>query len=133
MADKQWTDLDTWMHDNSDERIFRVWRYKKVFTPLEQEKKYIDQSCYESDIAQFMWLDEVIEMGGGRFMFGFRDAEWAMQYAHGELDTPAPIEYFMDGEFVMQYFPSDFQRLLDELGYANNGSDDGEDGTDDGE
>lgn len=116
---KQWTDLDTWMCDNANERVFRVWRYKKIFTPREMDAKYVDQSPYEDDTAQLMWLDEVIELGGGRFMFGFRDAEWAAQYDNGDISSPAPIEYFMDGEFVMQYFEDDYKRLLDDLGYGD--------------
>ena len=124
--DKQWTDLDTWMLDNSDERIFRVWKYKKVFTPLEQDKKYIDQSMFEDERAKFCWLDEVIEMGGRRFMFGFRHAELALMHAHGDLNSPAPIIYMMDGEFTMEYYENDLKKLLEELGYDDD--DGGEEG-----
>lgn len=114
----QFTDLETWMLDNADERIFRVWKYKKVFTPLEQDKKYFDQSMYENDTAEYMWLEEVIEFGNGRIMFGFKDAYTAAEYDAGEIDFEPPVEYMMDGEFAMTYYPGDLKKLSEEMGWT---------------
>ena len=114
--DMQFTDLETWMLDNADMRIFRVWKYKKVFTPLEQDRKYIDQSPYEEDVAKLVWLEEVIEFDNGRIMFGFKNAETAALYEIGESSVPASIEYMMDGEFSMEYWGNDKKRLFEELG-----------------
>ena len=38
-------DIWTWLQD-TEVRVLRYWVYKRVFTPLEQEKKYVDQSEY---------------------------------------------------------------------------------------
>lgn len=40
------TDLETWINDNKD-IIFRIARYKRIFTPYEQEKKFIDEDIFE--------------------------------------------------------------------------------------
>lgn len=39
-------DFETWLEENKD-NFFIISKYKKIFTPLELEKKYIDQSIYE--------------------------------------------------------------------------------------
>lgn len=116
---KQWTDLDTWMHDNADERIFRLWKYKKVFTPAEVAAKYSDESVYEDDICTYVWIEEVIEFENGKILFGFKDATQAMMYEHGETTYKPPIEYMFDGEFSLAYYPDDYEKLENELGYAD--------------
>ena len=40
------TDLETWVHDNTD-TFYRISRYKRLYTPYEQDKKYSDESVYE--------------------------------------------------------------------------------------
>lgn len=122
----QFTDLETWMLDNADMRIFRVWKYKKVFTPLEQEKKYCDQGVYENETADFMWLEEVVELDNGRVMFGFKDAYLAAEYDHGDIDFTPPIVYMMDGEFAMEHYPDDIKRVMEELGYSEDVDEDSE-------
>ena len=39
-------DFETWLEENKN-NFFIISKYKKIFTPLELEKKYIDQSIYE--------------------------------------------------------------------------------------
>lgn len=112
-----YTDMETWMLDFADERVFRVWKYKKMFTPLEQDKKYFDQSTFENDVCKFMWLDEVVELPNGRIMFGFKDASTCAMHDHGEFDFEPPIEYMLDGEFAMEYHDGDLKRVYEELGY----------------
>lgn len=128
---KQWTDLDTWMCDNADERLFRVWKYKKVFTPYEMDKKFVDESPYEDDVCMYAWLDEVVEFENKRIMFGFRDATSAAMFEYGELEFEPNIVYMMDGEFSMEYYPGDLARLMEELGYADDDDDDEEDSRED--
>lgn len=42
------TDLQTWIHDN-DDKFYGVRKYKKVYTPYEQQKAYSDETQYEWD------------------------------------------------------------------------------------
>lgn len=52
-------DLETFILDNKD-TIFRISRYKKIFTPHEEEKKYIDESIYED--SYFGKITKAIEV-----------------------------------------------------------------------
>lgn len=56
------TDLETWLIDYADETIFRLWVYKSIFTPYEQDKKYVDESIYEDSTAKLVKLVGCIEM-----------------------------------------------------------------------
>lgn len=63
------TDLETWMHDYSDE-LYHVFKYQKVYTPREIEAKYSDESRYEWDkICKF---EEVIELQND-VLFGLQE------------------------------------------------------------
>lgn len=120
------TDMETWMHDFCDERIFRVWRYKKMFIPLEQDRKYIDQSIYENDECKYMWIEEVVEIPNGRILFGFKDVESALMRDHGDISFEPPIEYMLDGEFTMECYEHDLSKLSKELGYYDEEEDESE-------
>jgi hypothetical protein len=68
------TDFETWLLDESDTRIFRYLIYKKVYTPYEQEHKYIDESEYEDGgMMSFAKIEEAIDMGNGNWMLGMRE------------------------------------------------------------
>ena len=45
--DRIMTDFETFLQDNS-ETIFRYFKYKKVWTPYELDKKFSDESIYEN-------------------------------------------------------------------------------------
>ena len=67
------TDFETWLMDESDTKIFRYLIYKKVYTPYEQDKKYMDESEYEDGGHYTMAkIEEAIDMGNGNWMLGMR-------------------------------------------------------------
>lgn len=37
-------------------KIMRMWHIKKMFTPYEQDKKFIDQTIYEDDVAEHVFI-----------------------------------------------------------------------------
>lgn len=41
------TNIGTWLHDLDEDTIFRFRTYKRIFTPYEQEKKYLDETRFE--------------------------------------------------------------------------------------
>lgn len=55
------TDIGTWISDNKD-KIYRVLIYKKMFTPLEVEKKYIDESEFTENSYTLVHIVEGIEV-----------------------------------------------------------------------
>ena len=95
------TDFETWLLDESDNRIFRYLVYKKVYTPLEQEKKYIDESEFEDGGMYTMAkIEEAIDMGNGNWMLGMREIYEDRSIAHN-------LKYVMLNEIRLWSFDED--------------------------
>lgn len=63
-------DFLTFVLDNSDQ-VFRYWVFKRMFTPLECERKYFDQSQFEDSTASLGIIKECIELSNGDVILGF--------------------------------------------------------------
>lgn len=66
------TDMETWW-SNHNNRIYRFVVYKKLFTPYEQEHKFMDESQFEDDHYRFGFIEEAVELGDGEWLLGFRE------------------------------------------------------------
>lgn len=60
--------------------VFRIWRYKKMFTPYEQDEKFSDQSVYEDEFAKRIVIDDVIELPDGDLLLAVHDWECESSY-----------------------------------------------------
>ena len=103
MADS-WGDIHTWLSDVGEERIFRMWVFKKMFTPYEQDEKFLDESVYVDDICKYVMIKELIELPDGDLLIGFQDADRDNLY----------LEYYKLSEIRLDYCQSDEERLEDE-------------------
>jgi hypothetical protein len=63
--------METWLVDN-ESRIFRFLVYRKIFTPYEQERKYIDESQFEDTYYSYGQIEEAVDLGNGDWLLGFR-------------------------------------------------------------
>ena len=45
-------------------KVVRMWKYKRMFTPLEQEKKYVDQSEFIDDTCDEVFIIGIFEVFG---------------------------------------------------------------------
>ena len=99
------TDMETWFLDNSD-RIYRFVVYKKLFTPYEQDKKFMDESQFEDTHYRFGFIKEVIELGNGEWLLGFREV------IDGEVCSY--ISYFKLSDIQLSFFEQDQGMLSDE-------------------
>ena len=97
------TDMETWSCDNSD-RIYRFVVYKKLFTPYEQEHKFMDESQFEDTHYRFGFIEEVIELGNGEWLLGFREI------IDGEVC--GCINYFKLSDIQLSYFEQDKDMLV---------------------
>lgn len=60
------TDLETFLLDYADTTIFRIYKYKRVFTPYEQDKKYSDESIFENgSYPIYVYIRMAIELPDG--------------------------------------------------------------------
>lgn len=73
------TDFETWLLDYGD-RLYRYWVIKKMFTPLEQEEKWTDQSIYEDEQCSEGYIREAVELPDGDILLGFEPPDMAGQY-----------------------------------------------------
>ena len=103
------TDLETFMLDNAEDRIFRFLVHRKIFTPYEQEEKFPDESVYEDGgYFKFGRLEEAIDLGYGEWLLGFKmvdDCTWE------SFDT---IEYYKLSDIRISYF-YDEKKIKDEF------------------
>ena len=98
------TDMETWLLD-FDERIFRFVVYKKLFTPYEQDKKFMDESQFEDTHFRFAFIEEAVELGNGEWLLGFREI------IDGEICNN--IDYYKLSDIQLSYFEID-QNMLKE-------------------
>ena len=97
------TDFETLLLDNSG-RIYRYWTYKRMFTPLEQDMKYIDQSCYEIDTCSYGIIKEAVELPDGDILLGFIDP-----YTEADSIAYGDIDYHKLSEILLNHCPSDME------------------------
>lgn len=93
------TDMETFLLDYND-RIFGFNIYRRMFTPYENAKKFIDESYYENgtDIS-YGKIVEAIDLGGGEWLLGFKicweeDDGW--EFSKG-------VEYYKLSELRLMY------------------------------
>lgn len=99
-----WGDIYTWLHDEAEDRVFRLWVFKKMFTPYEQEQKFIDESIFEDVHCKLVRIKELIELADGDYLIGFQETDRDDLY----------IEYYKLSEIRLDYCQSDKERLEDE-------------------
>lgn len=59
-------DLETFIHDIGTETIFRLYKYRKLFTPFEQDKKYTDETVFENGgYPEYVRIVNAIELPDG--------------------------------------------------------------------
>ena len=91
------TDLETWLLDFNEEKIFRIYRRKDVFTPYEQEKKFMDETVWEC-VSESAKIVEAIELPNKDMLFGFRD----LYEDDSGLIESACITYYMLSQIQLE-------------------------------
>ena len=90
------TDWETFMHDFHDEKVLRVYKTKKVFTPIEQGKKFIDNKI-ASEIGDYM-LNSSIELPNGDIVVGMKRVYVDEETINGniieKLEISDRVDYF---------------------------------------
>ena len=108
------TDFETWMLDVGFERTFRMLEYRRVgdWTPLEMEKKWMDQSQYKDNHYTLIRIKEAIELPDGDILIGYidvTDSEW-----DGDFDEDkAVINYRKLSQLEICWFPEDDVEKID--------------------
>ena len=88
-------------------QILRYLIYRRMFTPREQEEKYIDESVYEDTHMNTGILREVTRLPDNDYLLGF--AVVAEDYAEG-INLECGVEYVKLSEIRLYYYPVDAER-----------------------
>lgn len=51
-------------------KVMRMWKLKKMFTPYEQDGKFTDQSIYDCDMAEHIFITDIYAIGN-RILIGY--------------------------------------------------------------
>lgn len=101
------TDLETWLLDFNDEKIFRIHRRKTVFTPYEQEKKFSDAEVWEC-VSESARVVEAIELPNKDTLLGFRDVWYEDVKDELKLTTSSFIDYYPLSEIQLTDISEEF-------------------------
>lgn len=55
-------------------KVMRMWKLKKMFTPYEQDGKFTDQSIYECDMAENVFITDIYAIGD-RILIGYTSVD----------------------------------------------------------
>lgn len=95
--------------ERNKDTTLRLQVYRRMFTPEEQEKKFIDQSFFEDIYLMTGRIEEVVPLGNGDYLIGFR--VW---------DDDEPLHersYYRLSEIRLSWFENDQE------GYQNDDDD----------
>ena len=109
MSIKQYRNMETFLSDN-EERLFRVWVYRRIYTPYEQEKKFIDESEFDQETAHLGFIRESIALPDGDYLLGFEEV-YEAPVADEEVHI---LDYYKLSEIRLGYSAYDTKRLEEE-------------------
>ena len=67
---KEYKNITEWLKDY-EHKVFRMWKYKKMFTPYEIEQKFVDESVYESDVCAYIIITKIIPISNDDCLIGY--------------------------------------------------------------
>lgn len=69
--------------------IFRLWQYKRMFTPYEQDEKFLDESQYVNDECDFVKILDTINLPDGDLLlattYAYGDGKYISYYKLSEI------------------------------------------------
>lgn len=82
------------------DRVIRFYVYRRMFTPYETEKKFSDQSWYESTEGNIGMVREVIPLPNGDVLLG-------IGRICDDISDMNFLEYYPLSEIRLEYWPMD--------------------------
>ena len=117
MAD-YFADFETYLHDEGSDRIFKVLRRRKIFTPFEQEKKYVDEDEYTS-VYDTCTIESVIALPND-FLIGLRDIYVETNTVNHEyisdIVVGQSIDYYLLSDLILKDVTEFWNETLEECG-----------------
>lgn len=89
------------------DNVFRIWKYKRMFTPYEIDNKFVDESLFEDDYCSYIVIKQVINLGND-YLIGY--AEIFGEETEEEIErhlSGSQIEYVKLSEIQLKYYSED--------------------------
>ena len=90
--------------EKNGNRIIQFWVFKRMFTPMEKERKYMDQSCYEETSARAGVIREIITLPDNDLLLGIAELWEDVNELRSELSC---LVYYKLSELRINYYPHD--------------------------
>lgn len=82
---KKLQNFNKWLNDITKDKVFRMWVYKRMFTPYEQQEAFSDQSEFVNEEVFFIKLREAVTLPNGDILIEYTFADGSdstyMEYA----------------------------------------------------
>ena len=67
-------DLNDWIEKYKN-TIFRMFEYKKIWTPYEMEQKFMDETEFKTDCSTLVKVKEAVTLPNGEVLLKLRDVD----------------------------------------------------------
>ena len=85
--------------------VFRLWKYKKIFTPYEQQQMFSDQSIYVDSLCAYVIIDDIINLPDGDILIKTHSAtECPYYYNFYKLSEIELAQCDKDMEGIDEYY-----------------------------
>ena len=85
----QYNSFAEYLQSLPPDTIFRLWEYKRMFTPYEQEQKFSDESLLVNDECDHIRILDVITLPDGDLLlattYAYGDGKYISYYKLGEI------------------------------------------------
>lgn len=107
--------------NGNKDTIFRMQVYKRLYTPYEIEKKFMDETQFEDEWMQ-VCICSVYELPDKDILLGVRriyeEDDWYLQ------ENEWIIDYYKLSEIRLSYYPDDMGFVFEEIRQAEEGDND---------
>lgn len=94
-------------------KIWRMWIYRRIFTPYEWDSRFSDETIYENEgQCMFVCIESAHDLPDKDLVLGVR-----VIYDRPTFEKPvsdADIEYYKFSEIRLAYYPKDKTDILEE-------------------
>lgn len=106
MINYSYGDFETFVLDN-DSRVYRMWQYKKSWTPWEEKNCTDFDSNLINDECDFVVIRESITLPDGDILLGVQHIYFDEDDNIDETPDKVSMYYYKLSEIVLAYVPSD--------------------------
>lgn len=106
MINYSYGDFTTFILDN-DSRVYRMWQYKKSWTPWEEQNCTERNTNYVNDECDFIVIRESVELPDGDILIGAQHIWFNEDDIIDEDPSKVSIYYYKLSEISLAYVPAD--------------------------